>query len=325
MSTAIGSTHGRSEMNGFVEPWEKMPKLPRPATPSQVALKVDIRNVVEQADVDLNIHLRRPVRTRTASGEKARWGWTSWDWRTRGYHAVETTAKHAAAALQEGAPVAAKRLWRRAQATYEEQLEGQRKLVYFLGVLFGIAGCAVVQRILHDNLASWFGKTLTESRADQLIVFASMGTLASVLTRLNRFRLHNYATRNLVFISGASRPLVSVFMTFGVYAAFQSGLLGITINGKSASNFGATGYWTLAFLTGFSERFGTNILQGVADRFGSGSAHQDPDMPEPATDALTQASNGREPTLPQYGDASTSTNTAATPAEADGAQHADAG
>jgi hypothetical protein len=283
MSTAIESTDEPGETNGYVEPWEAMRGLPRPATPSQVALKVDIRNVVEQADVDLNIHLRRPARTTTPDGEKGRWGWTNWDWHTRGYHSVETTAKHAAVALQEGAPVAAKGLWKRAQATYEEQLEGQRKLVYFLGVLFGIVGCAIVQRILHDNLASWFGKTLTEGRADQLIVFASMGTLASVLTRLNRFRLQNYATRNLVFISGASRPLVAVFMTFGVYAAFQSGLLGITINGKSASNFGASGYWTLAFLTGFSERFGTNILQGVADRFGSG-AQQDSDTSEPAKD-----------------------------------------
>jgi hypothetical protein len=76
-------------------------------------------------------------------------------------------------------------------------------------------------------------------------------------------------------------------MTFGVYAAFRSGLLGVTVNGKSASSLGATGYWTLAFLTGFSERFGTHILQGAAGGFSGASAQQDPDTSEPAKDTPT--------------------------------------
>jgi hypothetical protein len=186
-----------------------------------------------------------------------------YSWGTSGYQSVETSTRHALEALNGGSPDVAKRLLDQARLRHLQQLEGQRKVVYFLGVVIGIAACGAIQWFLES--VNSFGGDLPQSRPSQLILFAGMGTLASVLTRLNRFEMKRYATRTLVLISGASRPLVSIFTAFGVYAVLTSGLIGVTVNGKSIDQLSDQAYWAVAFLCGFSERFGQRVLSNAAD------------------------------------------------------------
>jgi hypothetical protein len=199
-------------------------------------------------------------------------------WSTSGYRSVETSTRHALEALEGGSPSVAEHLLARARLTHLQQLEGQRKVVYFLGVVIGIVGCGAIQWFLES--VNSFGGDLPQSRPSQIILFAGMGTLASVLTRLNRFEMKRYATRTLVLISGASRPLVSIFTAFGVYAVLTSGLIGVTVNGKGIDQLSDQAYWAVAFLCGFSERFGQRVLSNAADTI-AGATGSHTSAPEP--------------------------------------------
>jgi sulfite exporter TauE/SafE len=199
-------------------------------------------------------------------------------WHTSGFQSVETSTRHAAEALEGGSPEVAEKLLNRAKLTHAQQLEGQRKVVYFLGVVVGIIGCGLIQWFLES--VNSFGGDLPQGRPSQLILFAGMGTLASVLTRLNRFEMKRYATRTLVLISGASRPLVSIFTAFGVYAVLTSGLIGVTVNGHSIDQLSDQAYWAVAFLCGFSERFGQRVLSNAGDTI-AGAAGSHPSTAEP--------------------------------------------
>ncbi|MGN6378021.1 MAG: hypothetical protein ACTHNU_03635 [Gaiellales bacterium] len=209
-------------------------------------LRAEIANEQDQARLDLAYNF----------GTRSR--------ETSSYRTVKTYTEYAQKALDEGCPDVAEKLLTRARLTHRQQLEGQRKVVYFLGVVIGIAACGVIQALL-GSLHS-FGDDVPHDRPGQLILFAGMGTLASVLTRLNRFEMKRYATRTLVLISGASRPLVSIFTAFGVYAVLTSGLIGVTVNGQSIDSLSDQAYWAAAFLCGFSERFGQRVLSSAADK-----------------------------------------------------------
>ena len=201
------------------------------------------------------------------------YNWGGRSRKTSSYRSVETSTRHALEALDGGSPEVAEKLLDRARLTHMQQLEGQRKVVYFLGVVIGIIGCGLIQWFL-ESLNS-FGGDLPQSRPSQIILFAGMGTLASVLTRLNRFEMRRYATRTLVLISGASRPLVSIFTAFGVYAVLTSGLIGVTVNGKSIDQLSDQAYWAVAFLCGFSERFGQRVLSNAADTIAGATGSHD--------------------------------------------------
>ena len=151
-----------------------------------------IRNVHRQAYIDL------------AFLGRCRWN---------GYKSVESKLRIAATALQGGAQAQAQALVDEARATYKEQLAAQRKVSYLVGVTLGIGLLAGLQLALHGAIGSLNG-VITEDFALQMVLFAGMGTLASVLTRIGQFRVEVYATRPLVLISGASRPLVAVFVAF---------------------------------------------------------------------------------------------------------------
>ena len=97
-----------------------------------------------------------------------------------------------------------------------------------MGVTLGIGLLAGLQLALHGAIGSLNG-VITEDFALQIVLFAGMGTLASVLTRIGQFRVEVYATRPLVLISGASRPLVAVFVAFGTYAFLRSDLATVTV------------------------------------------------------------------------------------------------
>jgi hypothetical protein len=240
--------------------WLVVP-LPATATPEDRALVAEIRTVHRQAYTDL------------AFIDRCRWA---------GYSSVESKLRIAAESLQAGLHDEAKRLVTSAQATYREQLGAQRKIWYLWGVLIGIALLGGLVVALHAASSS-LDNVISQQFALQLLIFAGMGTLASVLMRLGSFNIETYATRLLVMISGISRPLVAVFVTFAMYTILKSHLQTVTVNGNDLTNVDKSSYvyFTAAFLCGFSERFGKDLISRASGAFGGGVA---PSAQAPAHD-----------------------------------------
>jgi hypothetical protein len=226
--------------------------LPDTADEKDKGVCASIRNVHRQAYIDL------------AFLGRYRWN---------GYKSVESKLRIAATALQGGAKAQAQELVDEARATYKEQLAAQRKVSYLIGVALGIGLLAVLQLALHAAIGSLNG-VITEQFALQMVLFAGMGTLASVLTRIGQFKVETYATRSLVVISGASRPLVAAFVAFAAYAFLRSDLATVTVNGTNVSDVqNATFiYLSAAFLCGFSERFGRHVIDQASSAFGGAPA-----------------------------------------------------
>jgi hypothetical protein len=231
--------------------WLVVP-LPPDATAGDKALVAEIRTIHRQAYTDL------------AFIGRCRWA---------GYNSVESKLRIAAESLQAGLHDEAKRLVTSAQATYREQLGAQRKVWYLWGVLIGIGLLGVLVVALHAASSS-LGDVISQQFAFQLLIFAGMGTLASVLMRLGSFKMETYATRVLVMISGISRPLVAVFVTFAMYTILKSHLQTVTVNGNDLTNVDKSSYvyFTAAFLCGFSERFGKDLISRAGGAFGGGGA-----------------------------------------------------
>jgi hypothetical protein len=226
-------------------------QLPGTAAERDQSLRASIQNVHRQAYTDLALFGR------------FRWA---------GYASVQSKLLIAAEALQNGARRRAEELMHEARATYREQLAAQRKVSYLSGVVLGIGLLAALQFALQHSIDS-LGGVITEQFALQIVVFAGMGTLASVLTRLSQFRVDVYATRSLVVISGASRPLVAAFVAFATYTLFRSNLEPITVNGTDLANVNDAVYvyLTAAFLCGFSERFGKDVIDRAATVISGGA------------------------------------------------------
>jgi hypothetical protein len=226
--------------------------LPDGADEKTQSVYAAIRNVHRQAYVDL------------AFLGRCRWN---------GYASVDSKLRIAGTAIQHGAVGQAEELVDEARATYQEQLAAQRKVSYLSGVVLGIGLLALLQLALRRSTGSLNG-VITEQFALQMVVFAGMGTLASVLTRIGQFKVESYATRSLVVISGASRPLVAAFVAFAAYAFLRSDLATVTVNGNNVSDVqNATFiYLSAAFLCGFSERFGRHVIDQASSAFGGAPA-----------------------------------------------------
>jgi hypothetical protein len=225
--------------------------LPDGADEQTQAVYASIRNVHRQAYIDL------------AFLGRCRWN---------GYASVESKLRIAATALQRGARSRAQSLVQEARATYREQHAAQRKVSYLAGVALGVGLLGLLQLALHRSIDSLNG-VITEQFALQMVLFAGMGTLASVLTRIGQFKIDTYATRSLVVISGASRPLVAAFVAFAAYAFLRSDLATVTVNGNNVSDVSNATfiYLSAAFLCGFSERFGKHVIDQAASAFGGAS------------------------------------------------------
>jgi hypothetical protein len=223
-------------------------QLPDTAGEREQSVRALIQNVHRQAYTDLAL--------------LGRFRWA-------GYSSVESKLRIAAEALQHGARAQAGELVEEARATYREQLAAQRKVSYLAGVVLGIGLLALLQLALHHSIGSLSG-VITEQFALQMVLFAGMGTLASVLTRIGQFKMDTYATRSLVVISGASRPLVAAFVAFATYAFLRSNLATVTVNGNNVSDVSNATfiYLSAAFLCGFSERFGKHVIDQATSAFG---------------------------------------------------------
>jgi hypothetical protein len=161
---------------------------------------------------------------------------------------------------------------RQAAAVYERALVAKNRLSYLLGMLIGIAALTVV--VLGTLGLAQYGLAIVipGHTIVTLFAFAGLGSVTSVLMRLSRLELREESSRSLLMMSGASKPVVAIALASIVYIVLKYKLIAVTIGAPEGLSPEAdeAAYWIAAFLCGFGERFGSDIVA----RLGGGSAQR---------------------------------------------------
>jgi hypothetical protein len=95
-----------------------------------------------------------------------------------------------------------------------------------------------------------------------IFVFAGLGSVASVLTRISSIDLREETSSFSVFVSGFSRPLIAMVLALVVYLILDAKLVDIRFGNPSEPKANAI-YLLTSFLCGFSERFANDIISRV--------------------------------------------------------------
>jgi hypothetical protein len=150
----------------------------------------------------------------------------------------------------------------RAAAVHERALVARNRLQYIAGTICGVVVLSVA--VIAAAALAHYGIT-SVAPPDVLLTlfaFAAVGSVTSVLMRLSRLNLREETSRGLLMLSGASKPLVAIAFASMVYIVLKYKLVAISLGtgeglGQAANE---AAYWIAAFLAGFSERLGSDIV-----------------------------------------------------------------
>lgn len=145
-----------------------------------------------------------------------------------------------------------------AERVYLQHNQTRNRIRYLLGAVVGVVTAAALAAILLRTRS--FGEFVTSQRLILLFVFAGMGTITSVLTRISSVDLRNETSTFSVFVSGFSRPVVAIFFALVVYLILDAKIVDVRFG--SSSDPSAV-YLVTSFLCGFSERFAQDIISRV--------------------------------------------------------------
>jgi hypothetical protein len=151
----------------------------------------------------------------------------------------------------------------RAAAVHERALVGKNRLSYIVGTLCGIVVLAIFV-VLGSAALAHYG--VTSMGPPQFVLalfaFAGLGSLTSVLMRLSTLDLREETSRMLLMLSGASKPLVAIAFATIVYITLKYKLVAVTLGTPEGLSPEAdeAAYWIAAFLCGFAERLGSDVV-----------------------------------------------------------------
>jgi hypothetical protein len=129
------------------------------------------------------------------------------------------------------------------------------RLLYLAGLLIGVVALTAVAALLGAGLEP----ELSPRKLVLATVFAGLGSLASVLSRLTRIEeLEEEHSLVNLFISGASRPIIAAILA--VVVSIVLDLQVVTIHVGEQATADARLYLVASFLCGFSERFAKEVL-----------------------------------------------------------------
>ena len=164
--------------------------------------------------------------------------------------------------LQEHQIAAGRALLNEVEAVYLQHLQARNRLRYLMGMLVGIAvmvllgvGGLAVSRALENIMPA--------QSMLFIILFAGMGAVTSVLTRLSDIDLREQTSIHMVFISGISRPVTAVFFALVVALVLTLRIIDIHVGVTTADTVPLSLLLVAAFLCGFSERFAQDVLARV--------------------------------------------------------------
>ena len=148
----------------------------------------------------------------------------------------------------------------RATEIYQKALLGRNRIQYVVGTFLGVLVLIVLALIVVELSVLGIVPSLAPPETlISLFAFAGIGSVTSVLIRLSTLELNEETSKTLLMLSGASKPLVAIAFASIVYILLKNNLVAVTIGSSDSSNPDAA-YWVAAFLCGFSERFGSDII-----------------------------------------------------------------
>jgi hypothetical protein len=91
-----------------------------------------------------------------------------------------------------------------------------------------------------------------------------LGSIVSILTRIQSFAAFAGTDRRLLWMIGAMRPVIGIAFALFVFAVLQAQILPFNFPEGPQANFE---YVALAFIAGFSERLSRGVISSVEGRF----------------------------------------------------------
>lgn len=153
-------------------------------------------------------------------------------------------------------------LFQRAEQTFLRYFEARNRIRYLLGLALGVGICTLFSGLLYLMARSLAQPFIKPGLLPLLCLFAGLGSLTSVLTRLDQIDLRFATSDQLILVSGAARPVVAIFLALVVYLILDLKLLDIKFGSPTEQNQNSL-FLISSFLCGFSERFAQDILSKV--------------------------------------------------------------
>ena len=147
-----------------------------------------------------------------------------------------------------------------ATKVYYHHNQTRNRIRYLAGAVAGI--CVSAGLGAGSLLLAPFGEYVAPKLLILLFVFAGVGSLTSVLTRISSIDLKEETSNFSVYVSGFSRPLIAIFFAVIVYLILDTKILDVKFGSPTEVKAGAI-YLVTSFLCGFSERFAQDIISRV--------------------------------------------------------------
>jgi hypothetical protein len=153
-------------------------------------------------------------------------------------------------------------LFQQAEQTFLRYFEAKNRIRYLLGVGLGIGICTLFSGLLYLVARSLAQPFIKPGLLPLICLFAGLGSLTSVLTRLDQIDLKFATSYELILVSGAARPVVAIFFALVVYLILDLRLVDIKFGSPTEQNQNSV-FLISSFLCGFSERFAQDILSKI--------------------------------------------------------------
>ena len=143
--------------------------------------------------------------------------------------------------------------------------ETKNRIRYLIGLGLGVLICSFFSSLLLMATRSLQQPFIKPGILPLICLFAGLGSLTSVLTRLDQIDLR--FVNQLILISGAARPVIAICLALVVYLILDLKLLDIRFGIPTEQNQNSI-FLVSAFFCGFSERFAQGILAKVGGGLG---------------------------------------------------------
>jgi hypothetical protein len=160
-------------------------------------------------------------------------------------------------------------LYKQAEDAFLRYFEARNRIRYLIGLGLGVIVCTLFSSGLYFIARSLSQPFVKPGLLPLLCLFAGIGSLTSVLTRLDQIDLRFATSTSLIMISGAARPVIAICFALVVYLILDLKLLDIRFGAPTDQNQNSI-FLISSFLCGFSERFAQDILTKVAAGVGGG-------------------------------------------------------